>query len=113
VLLVLVAAKLVPKLGLVYPLARRHAGADAPFATLLLSTGLTFGTIAALYGLTAHAIDRTQFSLLVSVAVIAAVLPTVIAQRWFAPAPEPGPGRAAPDGAGTPARPAGPPVTPR
>jgi hypothetical protein len=55
--------------------------------TLLLSTGLTFGTIAALYGLTAHVIDRTQFSLLVTVAVLAALLPTVVAQRWFSPPP--------------------------
>jgi Kef-type K+ transport system membrane component KefB len=81
----LFAAKLVPKLTLVYPLARRHAPAEAPFVTLLLSTGLTFGTIAALYGLTAHIIDRTQFSLLVTVAVLAALIPTVVAQRWFTP----------------------------
>jgi hypothetical protein len=50
-----------------------------------VSTGLTFGAIAALYGLNAHIIDRTQFSLLVSVAVISAIVPTVIAQRWFSP----------------------------
>jgi Kef-type K+ transport system membrane component KefB len=85
ILAALLGAKLVPKLTLVYPLARRHAGADAPFVTLLASTGLTFGTIAALYGLTAHVIDRTQFSLLVSVAVLAALLPTFVAQRWFSP----------------------------
>ena len=88
VLGVLVAAKMVPKLGLVYPLARRHARANATFATLLMSTGLTFGTISALYGLTAHIIDRTQFSLLVTVVVLSAIVPTAIAQRWFSP---PGP----------------------
>ena len=53
--------------------------------TLLMSTGLTFGTISALYGLTAHIIDRTQFSLLVTVVVLSAIVPTAIAQRWFSP----------------------------
>jgi Kef-type K+ transport system membrane component KefB len=85
VLAVLAAAKLVPKLGLVLPLARRYAPKHAPFMTLLMSTGLTFGTISALYGLTAHIIDRTQFSLLVTVVVLSAIVPTAIAQRWFSP----------------------------
>jgi Kef-type K+ transport system membrane component KefB len=89
VLAVLVAAKMVPKLGLVYPLALRHTRAHATFTTLLMSTGLTFGTISALYGLNAHIIDRTQFSLLVTVVVLSAIVPTAIAQRWFSP---PGPG---------------------
>jgi Kef-type K+ transport system membrane component KefB len=81
----LVAAKMIPKLGLVYPLARRHARPHATFTTLLMSTGLTFGTISALYGLNAHIIDRTQFSLLVTVVVLSAMVPTAIAQRWFSP----------------------------
>ncbi len=85
VLGVLAASKLVPKLGMVLPLARRYAPAHAPFMTLLMSTGLTFGTISALYGLTARVIDRTQFSLLVTVVVLSAIVPTVIAQRWFSP----------------------------
>jgi Kef-type K+ transport system membrane component KefB len=85
VLAVLVAAKMIPKLGLVYPLARRHAKPHATFTTLLMSTGLTFGTISALYGLNAHIITRTQFSLLVTVVVLSAIAPTAIAQRWFSP----------------------------
>jgi Kef-type K+ transport system membrane component KefB len=85
VLGVLVAAKLVPKLALVYPLAKRPAAPYGIFATLLMSTGLTFGTISSLYGLNAHIIDRTQFSLLVTVVVLSAIVPTAIAQRWFSP----------------------------
>jgi Kef-type K+ transport system membrane component KefB len=81
----LVAAKMVPKLGLVFPLARRHEPRNAGFLTLLMSTGLTFGTISSLYGLNAHIIDRTQFSLLVTVVVLSAIVPTAIAQRWFSP----------------------------
>ena len=88
VLCALAAAKMIPKLGLIYPLARRHTGPNATFTTLLMSTGLTFGTISALYGLNAHIIDRTQFSLLVTVVVLSAIVPTAIAQRWFSP---PGP----------------------
>jgi Kef-type K+ transport system membrane component KefB len=85
VLAVLVAAKMAPKLGLVFPLARRYARPHASFATLLMSTGLTFGTISSLYGLSAGIIDQTQFSLLVTVVVLSAVVPTAIAQRWFSP----------------------------
>ena len=51
----------------------------------MTSRGLTFGTISALYGLNAHIIDRTQFSLLVTVVVLSAIVPTAIAQRWFTP----------------------------
>jgi Kef-type K+ transport system membrane component KefB len=85
VLAALVAAKLVPKLGFVFPLARRHAREHATFTTLMMSTGLTFGTISSLYGLNAKIIDRTQFSLLVTVVVLSAIVPTAIAQRWFSP----------------------------
>jgi Kef-type K+ transport system membrane component KefB len=85
VLGILVAAKLVPKLGLVFPLARRADRRHAPFITLLMSTGLTFGTISSLYGLNAGIIDRTQFSLLVTVVVLSAIVPTAIAQGFFSP----------------------------
>src|SRR5438093_4619052 len=82
--------KMVPKLVGVYPLARRYTTPHAAFTTLLMSTGLTFGTISALYGLNAHIIDRTQFSLLVTVVVLSAIIPTVIAQRYFQPSLEAG-----------------------
>ena len=85
ILAVLFAAKMVPKVGLVLPLARRHVPEHATFTTLLMSTGLTFGTISSLYGLNAHIIDRTQFSLLVTVVVLSAIVPTAIAQHWFSP----------------------------
>jgi hypothetical protein len=50
-----------------------------------MSTGLTFGTITSLYGLSAGIIDRTQFSLLIAVVVLSAIVPTVIAQRFYQP----------------------------
>src|SRR5438105_5182433 len=85
---VLFAGKMVPKLAGVYPLARKYTAPHAGFTTLLMSTGLTFGTITSLYGLNAHIIDRTQFSLLISVVVLSAIVPTAIAQRFFQPHPE-------------------------
>jgi Kef-type K+ transport system membrane component KefB len=85
VLALLFVGKMVPKLVGVYPLARRFTAPHATFTTLLMSTGLTFGTISSLYGLNAHIIDRTQFSLLVSVVVLSAIVPTAIAQRFYQP----------------------------
>jgi len=88
VLALLFAGKMVPKLGGVYPLARRYTAPHAMFTTLLMSTGLTFGTIVSLYGLTSGIIDKTKFSLLVAVVVLSAIVPTAIAQRFFQPIPE-------------------------
>jgi Kef-type K+ transport system membrane component KefB len=82
---VLFAAKMLPKVGLVYPLARRADRRHGTFSTLLMSTGLTFGTISSLYGLNAGIIDKTQFSLLITVVVLSAVVPTAIAERRFVP----------------------------
>jgi Kef-type K+ transport system membrane component KefB len=76
---------MVPKLGLVFPFARRADRAHATFITLLMSTGLTFGTISSLYGLNAGIIDRTQFSLLITVVVLSAIVPTAVAQALFEP----------------------------
>lgn len=81
----LLAAKMVPKIGFIYPLAQRADRRHGTFTTLLMSTGLTFGTISSLYGLNAGIIDKTQFSLLVTVVVLSAVVPTAIAERWFLP----------------------------
>jgi Kef-type K+ transport system membrane component KefB len=85
ILALLFAGKMVPKLVGVYPLARRFTAPHGVFTTLLMSTGLTFGTISSLYGLNAGIIDRTQFSLLIAVVVLSAIVPTAIAQRLFQP----------------------------
>jgi Kef-type K+ transport system membrane component KefB len=81
----LFVGKMVPKFAGIYPLARRFTSPHATFTTLLMSTGLTFGTITSLYGLNAHIIDRTQFSLLIAVVVLSAIIPTAIAQRFYQP----------------------------
>jgi Kef-type K+ transport system membrane component KefB len=82
-LLVKVGSKL---LG-VWPLTRlfRFGRREGAYTTLLMSTGLTFGTISALFGLTNHIIDQTQYTILVTVVIASAVIPTLIAQRYFEP----------------------------
>ena len=79
----------VVKIGLkfagVLPVALRYVRPHATYTTLLMSTGLTFGTISSLYGLNAGIIDRTQFSILVTVVILSAIVPTAIAQRFFSP----------------------------
>jgi Kef-type K+ transport system membrane component KefB len=100
VLALLFVGKMAPKFAGIYPLARRYTAPHAMFTTLLMSTGLTFGTITSLYGLNAGIIDRTQFSLLISVVVLSAIVPTAIAQRFFHPHDEEAhePGAAAAEG---------------
>jgi Kef-type K+ transport system membrane component KefB len=55
------------------------------YTTLLMSTGLTFGSISALFGLTNHIIDPNQYTILVTAVIGSAVIPTLIAQTWFQP----------------------------
>src|SRR5439155_27329546 len=72
----------------VWPLTRafRLDGREGVYTTLLMSTGLTFGTISALFGLTNKIIDQTQYTILVTVVIGSAVVPTLIAQSFFRPA---------------------------
>jgi Kef-type K+ transport system membrane component KefB len=89
-LLILFGVKSVAKFVGVWPLARWYASDHAGYLTLLMSTGLTFGTISSLYGLQSGRITSAQFSVLVAVVIATAIVPTFIAQRWFSPAlPEP------------------------
>ncbi len=68
-----------------HPFALRYVRPHATFTTLLMSTGLTFGTISSLYGLNAGIIDQGQFTILVGAVIGSAVIPTVVAQRFFSP----------------------------
>ena len=69
----------------VYFLAKKYIPEGEMYTTLLLSTGLTFGTISSVFGYQAGYIDQTQFSVLIGVVIASAVIPTVIAQKWFKP----------------------------
>lgn len=87
VFLVLLGAKMVTKSVGVYPVTKalRYAHLEGMYTTLLMSTGLTFGTISALFGLTHQIITRDQYSHLVAAVIGSAVIPTVIANAFFLP----------------------------
>jgi Kef-type K+ transport system membrane component KefB len=82
--------KMLTKIVGVFPLARLHymKVKEASYTTLLMATGLTFGTISALYGLSNKIIDQTQYTILVSVVILSAFVPTLIAQKFFQPSIE-------------------------
>jgi Kef-type K+ transport system membrane component KefB len=81
----LFAIKIAAKFLGVYFLARKYIPHGSMYTTLLMSTGLTFGTISSLFGLQAGIINQVQYSVLVGVVVASAVIPTFIAQKWFFP----------------------------
>ena len=84
---VLENAKVVAKIAGVYPGTRAFASPrkEGMYTTLLMSTGLTFGTISALCGLSHGIVTREQYSLLVAVVIASAVIPTLIATFVFLP----------------------------
>lgn len=84
---VLFLAKTAAKFAGLYPTGRLlgFSGRVTMYTTLLMSTGLTFGTIAALFGLNQGIIDGRQYSILVVVVILTAIIPTVIAQTLFMP----------------------------
>jgi Kef-type K+ transport system membrane component KefB len=55
------------------------------YMTLLMATGLTFGSISALFGLNHGLIDQQQYTVLVTVVILSAFIPTIIAQQLFQP----------------------------
>ena len=80
-------AKMGSKLLGVLPTVRAfgYGGHDGVYYSLMMSTGLTFGTISALFGLNHGVIDQTQYSHLVATVIGSAVIPTAIANAWFMP----------------------------
>ena len=90
-LLVKVGTKIVG----VYPVTKSFGSPnmEAMYTTLLMSTGLTFGTISALFGLSHGIINQAQYSALVATVIASAVVPTVIANAFYLPRhllPKPG-----------------------
>ncbi|RAZ91504.1 cation:proton antiporter [Mesorhizobium hawassense] len=88
---VFLAIKMATKFVGILPLTKafRFGAREGMYTTLLMSTGLTFGTISALFGLTNHIIDQQQYTILVTAVIGSALVPTIIAQRWFQPSFKP------------------------
>ena len=87
IIIALFVVKVISKIVGVWPLTRvfRFGQREGAYTTLLMATGLTFGTISALFGLTNHLISQSQYTILVTVVIGSAVLPTLVAQRFFQP----------------------------
>src|SRR5436190_16377841 len=79
--------KVFSKIVGVYPVTKVYKAPkkEAMYTTLLMSTGLTFGTISALFGLSRGIIDQGQYSALVAAVIASAVIPTVIANAFYLP----------------------------
>jgi Kef-type K+ transport system membrane component KefB len=83
----LLLVKLLTKTLGIWPVTRlfRYSRTEAAYATLLMSTGLTFGSISALFGLTHDIIDQAQYSYLIAAVIGSAVVPTLVANAFFVP----------------------------
>jgi glutathione-regulated potassium-efflux system ancillary protein KefC len=87
IFLALLVGKLLTKLIAVYPVTKifKSPRKEAMYTTLLMSTGLTFGSISALFGLSHGIIDTAQYSYIIAAVVASAVVPTLIANAFFLP----------------------------
>jgi len=84
---VLFFAKMVSKVAGLWPAVRafKYRREEGLYYTLMMSTGLTFGTISALFGLSHGVIDQAQYSHLVATVIGSAVIPTMVANAFFMP----------------------------
>jgi Kef-type K+ transport system membrane component KefB len=80
-------AKMISKMLGLFPAVRAYGytGRAGWYYTLMMSTGLTFGTISALFGLNHGVISQAQYSYLVATVIGSAVVPTMIANAFFMP----------------------------
>ncbi len=87
VFVILFGAKMISKVAGLLPTVRafRYQREEGLYYTLMMSTGLTFGTISALFGLSHGVIDQAQYSHLVATVIGSAVIPTMFANAWFMP----------------------------
>src|SRR5271155_1942171 len=85
--LILLGAKMATKFAGVFPMTKifKSPPRESMYTTLLMSTGLTFGTISSLFGLSHHIITQAQYSLLVAAVIGSAVVPTLIANAFYLP----------------------------
>ena len=91
VITVFLSIKMLTKFVGILPLTQyfEFGRREGMYTTLMMSTGLTFGSIAALFGLTNHIIDQSQYTILLTAVIGSAVGPTLVAQIWFKPHFEP------------------------
>ncbi|MBI4830160.1 MAG: cation:proton antiporter [Candidatus Lindowbacteria bacterium] len=83
----LLGVKMATKFVGIWPLTKafRYEKREGMYTTLMMCTGLTFGSISALFGLNNGIINQDQYTILVTAVISSAVVPTMIAQKWFQP----------------------------
>src|SRR6202167_5121877 len=84
---ILFASKMIAKIVGLLPTVKafKYQREEGLYYTMMMSTGLTFGTISALFGLGHGIIDQAQYSHLVATVIASAVIPTMFANAWFMP----------------------------
>jgi len=87
IFLILFMGKIISKIFGLYPVVGifRKQSSERWYYTLMMSTGLTFGTISSLYGLSHGIVNQEQYSFLVATVIGSAVIPTLIANFVFFP----------------------------
>jgi len=85
--IILLLAKMATKFIAIYPATKVMGTSkkEGVYTTLLMSTGLTFGSISALFGLTHKIITTAQYSYLIASVIASAVIPTLIANAFYLP----------------------------
>jgi Kef-type K+ transport system membrane component KefB len=88
-ILLILGTRLAAKVFGILPMTQilRRPWREKVYTTLLMSTGLTFGTILAFFGFQRGYINQSQYAVLLTVTIASALLPTLIAQRFFQPKP--------------------------
>lgn len=86
-IMIFLVVKVAAKFAGVLPLTiiYKYGKKNSMYTTLLMSTGLTFGSISAIFGLTNNLINQSQYSILVTAVVLSGVIPTLIAQAFYRP----------------------------
>jgi Kef-type K+ transport system membrane component KefB len=84
---ILFGSKMTTKIAGLFPTVKafKYQREEGLYYTLMMSTGLTFGTISALFGLSHGIIDQAQYSHIVATVIASAVVPTMFANAWFLP----------------------------
>lgn len=71
-------------IGVHYP-SKLFLKKDHNYVTMLMSTGLTFGLVAAVFGLNNGIINQSEYSIITGILVLSAILPTLVAEKWYFP----------------------------
>lgn len=69
----------------VFYVSKYYLNSNYTYLTMMMSTGLTFGLVAALFGLNSGLISQLTYSILTGVLVLSAIIPTIVADKWYPP----------------------------